>query len=61
MDENRPCLGCPDKVPACSGWCDKPEYLRWKEKQETIRRNRSRHRTVDGYQADAIRKNRRGR
>jgi hypothetical protein len=61
MDENKPCLGCEDKVPGCSDHCDKPEYLKFRKRMETIRRNRARHRTVDGYQSDMIWKNRRAR
>ena len=26
-----PCGHCPDKVPACSDHCTKPEYLKWRE------------------------------
>ena len=35
-----PCKGCPGRVIACSDHCKKPEYLAWKEEQETIRRNK---------------------
>jgi endogenous inhibitor of DNA gyrase (YacG/DUF329 family) len=35
-----PCKGCPDRYPACSAYCQKEEYLKWKAEQETIRRNR---------------------
>lgn len=36
LDNNRrkdrmpPCLDCPEKKPACSDHCQKPEYLDWK-------------------------------
>lgn len=36
-----PCRGCPDRYPACSGHCEKPEFLKYKEKQELIRKNRA--------------------
>jgi hypothetical protein len=61
MDDRKPCLGCEDKVPGCSDHCDKPAYLKFRDRLETIRRNRARHSTVDGYQSDQIRKNRRSR
>lgn len=61
MDENKPCMGYEDRYYGCSDHCDKPAFLRWKQRQETIRRNRARHRTLDAYQSDEIRKNRRGR
>ena len=43
-----PCKGCPPRsaehpdgrTPGCSDHCKKPEYLAWKEEQETIRRNK---------------------
>lgn len=35
-----PCKGCPDRYRACSDHCKKPEYLKWKAEQETIRKNR---------------------
>ena len=33
-----PCKGCPDRYPACSDHCKKPEYLKWKEEQARIKR-----------------------
>lgn len=36
-----PCKGCPDRYPACSARCRKPEYLKWQSEQETIRKNRA--------------------
>ena len=36
-DRYNPCKGCPDRYPACSGHCEKPEYLAHKEEQEKIR------------------------
>lgn len=35
-----PCYKCPDRYPACSGHCQKPEFLAWKEEQALIRKNR---------------------
>ena len=61
MDENKPCLGCEDKVPGCQDHCDKPAYVRFRAMLDTIRRNRMRNSTVDGYQSDMIRRNRRTR
>ena len=40
-----PCKGCPDRVPACSDHCKKPEFLAWKEEQEKIRQNRNAYNT----------------
>ena len=34
---DNPCNGCPDRYPACSDHCIKPEYLAWKEEQARIR------------------------
>ena len=53
-----PCQGCPDRYTACSDHCKKPEFLAWKEEQETIRRNRAKGRINDSYTADAIRRSR---
>lgn len=35
-----PCQGCSDRYRACRDHCKKPEYLKWKAEQETIRKNR---------------------
>ena len=35
-----PCKGCPDRYPACSDHCQKPEYLAHKAEQEKIRKAR---------------------
>lgn len=32
-----PCNGCPDRYPACSDHCKKPEFLAWKAEQEKIK------------------------
>ena len=61
MDDNKPCMGCEDKVPGCQDHCDKPAYVRFRARLDTIRRNRARCRSADGYQSDMIRKNRRTR
>lgn len=34
-----PCNGCPDRYTACSDCCKKPAFLKWKQEQETIRKN----------------------
>jgi hypothetical protein len=61
MDENKPCQGCEDKVPGCQDHCTKPAYIRFRERNETIRRNRARKRQLDEYQIGEMYKNRRGR
>lgn len=40
---NNPCDGCQDRVPACSGHCAKPAFLKWKAEQELIRQNRAKY------------------
>lgn len=35
-----PCKGCPDRYPACSDHCKKPEYLKWCAEKELIDKNR---------------------
>ena len=35
-----PCKGCPDRKTACSDHCQKPEYLKWREEQTQIKKNR---------------------
>lgn len=32
-----PCRGCPDRFPACSDHCRKPEYLAYREEQARIK------------------------
>lgn len=61
MDDNKPCMGCEDRYYACSDHCTKPAYIKYRQRLETIRRNRARHSTVDWYKYDQIRKNRRSR
>lgn len=36
-----PCKGCPDRYPACSDHCQKPEYLEYKAEQKKIREARA--------------------
>ena len=43
MYKKMPCHGCPDRYPACSGHCEKPEYLEWQAEQEKIRQNRKKY------------------
>jgi hypothetical protein len=33
----KPCKGCPDRYPACSGHCQKPEFLAHQAEQERIK------------------------
>lgn len=37
---HNPCKGCADRYPACSDHCQKPDFLKWKEEKELIRKNR---------------------
>lgn len=39
MSRNAPCKGCQDKVIACSDHCQKPEYLEYRERLATIKKN----------------------
>lgn len=41
--KGNPCHGCPDRYPACSGRCKKPEYQAWKAEQDKIRENRKKY------------------
>ena len=45
MPSNRPnpCKGCPDRYPACSARCEKPEYKAWQEEQAKIRKHRKQY------------------
>lgn len=54
-----PCHGCPDRVPACSDHCRKPDFLKWKAEQETIRQNRRKYAEATDYSIQQILKNRR--
>lgn len=47
LSSNRynPCKGCPDRYPACSAKCKKPEFLEWQAEQEKIRQNRNKYNT----------------
>lgn len=56
-----PCKGCPDRYPACSDHCVKPEKLAWNREQETIRENRRKYNVARDYISDNIEKNRRKR
>lgn len=46
-----PCGTCPDKYPACSDSCEKPEYLQWRE----LLRKRKEASDKDGATRDAER------
>lgn len=56
---NMPCKDCPDRYPACSDHCKKPEFIAWKEEQARIREAKRRESEIWGYTANEIRKNRR--
>lgn len=34
-------MGCPDRYPACSDHYRKPDFLKWKEEQALIRKNKA--------------------
>lgn len=51
-----PCYGCPDRYPACSDHCMKPDFQAWRDEQKKIRENREKSRDLDSYTTDAIRK-----
>ena len=38
-----PCMGCPDRYPACSDHCQKPEFHDYKTEQEKIKENRRKY------------------
>ena len=38
-----PCKDCPDRYPACSDYCKKPEHLAWRVEQEKIRENQKKY------------------
>lgn len=40
----QPCNGCPDRYRACSDSCTKEEYLKWRQEQELIKKNRKAYR-----------------
>ena len=42
LSSNRPtpCKGCPDRYPACSGHCKKPDFLAYQAELEKIRKAR---------------------
>lgn len=61
MDDNKPCMGCEDRVPGCSDHCRKPHFLRWRERLQERHRRAERERELTAYQIGEIRKNRRGR
>ena len=58
-DKNRPCMNCPDRYPACSDHCKKPEFLAQKERNERLREARRREGIINGYTVDQVRKNKR--
>ena len=58
---NKPCYGCPDRYPACSDHCQKPEFLAWTEKREKYREAQRRNSELLEYTIREIRKNQRAR
>jgi hypothetical protein len=56
---HNPCKGCPDRYPACSAHCEKPEYKAYRAEQETIKRNRQAYNDSWAYTTEAVMKNRR--
>ena len=51
-----PCYGCPDKEPACSGHCKKPEYLKYRAEQERIKAAKKAYRPPAWMWPEASRK-----
>ena len=41
--DDTPCHGCPDRYPACSGHCEKPEYLAWRAELKRVKKNRRKY------------------
>lgn len=41
---DNPCKGCPDRYPACSGHCTKPDYIAYRTEQEKIKTARKKYR-----------------
>lgn len=39
----KPCMGCPDRYPACSDHCQKLEFKAYKDEQEKIKENRRKY------------------
>ncbi len=58
---NKPCYGCPDRYPACSDHCQKPEFLALKEKREKFREEQRGNSELLDYTIRKIRKNQRAR
>ncbi len=56
-----PCKGCPDRYPACSDHCQKPEFLAFRADRARIRETQRRESELLSYTLGEIRKNRRGR
>ena len=40
---HNPCMGCPDRYPACSDHCEKPEFNAYKAEQAKIKENRGKY------------------
>lgn len=55
-----PCKGCTDRHEACWGHCKKPEFLKWRAEQETIRRNKAMYNQVTAYTVAAIERSKKG-
>lgn len=47
-----PCKGCPDRYPACSDHCQKPEYLAWREEQARIKKAKDNYRQTSWARAE---------
>lgn len=56
-----PCRGCPDRYSACSDHCTKPDFLKWKAEQETIRQNKRDYNRMNNYVFRQSERNRRER
>ena len=61
MTRENPCHHCQDRYPACSGHCQKEDFLNWREAERARKEAMRREKELWGYTADQIRKNRRVR
>lgn len=58
-ERSNPCRGCPDRYPACSDHCQKPEKLDWSAEQEKIRQNRKNYRSPTWIRRESLIRRRR--
>ena len=61
MARDNPCQNCPDRFTACFDHCTKDEFLQWKQRQQTIRKNRAAYNSMNDYVFRQSERNRRDR